>query len=223
VGVLTGTCSFARTTTRLNFLRRFLGLNLGARTVDQRARTQRLGTSHTIIRSCACCSHGNRNPDLLEPHLLRSLLNVRAVSVHTSCNGCHFVVIDIHGNAWLFGRNGSSCLGVTGKDHISENEPRMINPVDLGSPAGTKFVHAACGRNHTLLVASDGNVWTAGVNIVGQVRVNFCSLFIDVNSNVSAVIMFPLKSPSLLKCPLRMGARRSTLFRRRLVSPFHLS
>lgn len=117
------------------------------------------------------CSHGTayRNPDLMEPHILRSLLNVKIVSVHTSCAGCHFVAIDIDGTAWLFGRNGFSCLGVSDVDHVSENAPIPIAPVELGAPKGTKFVHAACGRNHTVLVGSDGTVWAAGANIVGQV------------------------------------------------------
>ncbi|XP_006461672.1 hypothetical protein AGABI2DRAFT_193077, partial [Agaricus bisporus var. bisporus H97] len=110
------------------------------------------------------------NPDLLEPHILRSLSNVKVASVHASCAGCHFVAIDIEGNAWLFGRNGSSCLGTSGpgEEYISENAPRMVRPTDLGAQGDTKFVYAACGRNHTLLVGSDGSVWTAGVNNLGQ-------------------------------------------------------
>ncbi|TFK62794.1 RCC1/BLIP-II [Pluteus cervinus] len=108
------------------------------------------------------------NPDLLEPHTLRSLSNVQAVSIHTGCSGCHFVVIDIDGNAWLFGRNGSNALGVEGVEYISENAPRKLSPVELGAGKKTKFVHAACGRNHTLLVDSDGAVWTAGANTYGQ-------------------------------------------------------
>lgn len=50
----------------------------------------------------------------------------------------------------------------------------MVRPSDLGAHGDTKFVHAACGRNHTLLVGSDGSVWSAGVNNVGQV----CDLFL---------------------------------------------
>ncbi|EAU90663.2 hypothetical protein CC1G_03932 [Coprinopsis cinerea okayama7 len=108
------------------------------------------------------------NPDLLEPNILRSLLNVKIVSIHTSCAGCHFVALDIHGTAWLFGRNGFSCLGIADVDYVSENAPVPLKPTDLGAPQGTKFVHAACGRNHTLLVGSDGSVWAAGANNVGQ-------------------------------------------------------
>ena len=109
-----------------------------------------------------------RSTDLLEPHILRSLSNIKAVSIHTSCAGCHCVVLDIDGVAWMFGRNDKSCMGVSGVDAISENEPRRLTAQELGAPKGTRFVHAACGRNHTLLVGSDGQLWSAGQNHAGQ-------------------------------------------------------
>lgn len=97
-------------------------------------------------------------------------MNVRITSIHTSCASCHFVAVDVDGDAWLFGRNGFSCLGVSGEEYISENGPRLLKASELGAEKGTKFVYAACGRNHTLLVGSDGSVWSAGVNNLGQVR-----------------------------------------------------
>ncbi|KAJ7230705.1 regulator of chromosome condensation 1/beta-lactamase-inhibitor protein II [Mycena pura] len=107
--------------------------------------------------------------DLLEPHILRSLSNVKAVSVHTSAHGCHCVVLDIDGVAWLFGRNGSCALGDPNTvDAISQNAPKRLTAAELGALATTKFVHAACGRNHTLLVGSDGQLWSAGINNLGQ-------------------------------------------------------
>ena len=113
----------------------------------------------------------NSHPDLLEPHILRSLSNVKAISIHASCAGCHFVVLDTDGDAWLFGRNGFSSLGVSSGDaeSVSENAPTRVTAHELGAPKGTRFVHAACGRNHTLLVGSDGSVWGAGANNFGQV------------------------------------------------------
>ncbi|KAF8325028.1 regulator of chromosome condensation 1/beta-lactamase-inhibitor protein II [Amanita rubescens] len=111
-------------------------------------------------------------PDLLEPHLLRSLLNVKTTSIHTSGSGCHFVCIDIDGQAWIFGRNGASCLGLpgtnpnsgSGVDAISENAPRRIKATkDLGAVEGTRIVHAACG-----------SVWSAGANTHGQCGHSVC-------------------------------------------------
>lgn len=112
--------------------------------------------------------------DLLEPHILRSLSNVKATSIHASCCGCHCIVLDVDGVAWLFGRNSPSALGVEKDDVISENAPRKLKATELGAPVRTKFVHAACGRNHSLLVGSNGQVWTAGVNNMGQVCISGC-------------------------------------------------
>ncbi|KAI6010409.1 hypothetical protein PISMIDRAFT_680523 [Pisolithus microcarpus 441] len=108
-------------------------------------------------------------PDLLEPHILRSLSNVKITSIHGSCCACHFIAIDIHGAAWMFGRNGPHCaLGLTTTDSISECAPRRLLPVEIGAELGTKFVHAACGRSHSLLVDSAGRAWSAGANSFGQ-------------------------------------------------------
>ncbi|KAI0692446.1 RCC1 BLIP-II [Cytidiella melzeri] len=112
-------------------------------------------------------------PDLLEPHILRSLSNVKAVSIHTSHSGCHCVVLDVDGAAWLFGRSERSVLGVSG-DAVSENAPKKLTPQELGASKDTKFITAACGRSHTLLVGSDGQVWTCGVNNMGQCGHSVC-------------------------------------------------
>jgi alpha-tubulin suppressor-like RCC1 family protein len=110
---------------------------------------------------------------LHEPHILRSLSNVKIASVHTSCAGCHFVAISEDGLAYIFGRNTSSALGIPTKtrDAVSESAPLRLRASALpGGRAGTTFVHAACGRSHTILVGSEGQVWTAGANQFGQVR-----------------------------------------------------
>jgi Regulator of chromosome condensation (RCC1) repeat len=126
-----------------------------------------LGLARLLInRPSPLSSH----PDLLEPHILRSLSNVKVVSVHASCAGCHTIVLDIEGTAWLFGRNQLAALGVPGVDAISENAPRSLRARDLGAPPGTVFVSAASGRSHSVLVGSNGRVWTAGLNSLGQVR-----------------------------------------------------
>ncbi|KAJ6581166.1 regulator of chromosome condensation 1/beta-lactamase-inhibitor protein II [Mycena capillaripes] len=127
------------------------------------------GTDWTRLGRKGPKPDGETSPDLLEPHILRSLSNIKATSVHTSAHSCHCVVLDIDGRAWLFGRNGSSALGVPNTvDAISESAPRRLTASELGAAATTKFVDAACGRNHTLLVGSDGQLWSAGINNLGQ-------------------------------------------------------
>lgn len=80
----------------------------------------------------------------------------------------------------MFGRNTLSALGVPGEDAISENTPRRVLATDLGAEEGVVFVHAACGRSHSLLVASDGKVWSAGANNLGQVSCAFGFWFLVV-------------------------------------------
>lgn len=80
------------------------------------------------------------------------------------------MAIDVDGAAWLFGRNDKGALGVPGVDAISENAPVRLTARELGASKGTRFVHAAGGRSHTLLVGSGGQVWSAGGNPLGQVR-----------------------------------------------------
>lgn len=118
-------------------------------------------------------------PDLLEPHILRSLSNVKITSIHASCCACHFIVLDIDGAAWMFGRNAPCALGVAGVDFISENAPRRVLATELGAKNGVRFVHAACGRSHALLVDSEGNVWSAGANNLGQVRLHFVAFSLN--------------------------------------------
>jgi alpha-tubulin suppressor-like RCC1 family protein len=75
-------------------------------------------------------------------------------------------VLDSAGGAWIFGRTP---LG-TQDQVIWEDSPKRISAEELGAPRGTTFVSAALGRNHMALVGGGGEVWTAGVNSVGQVR-----------------------------------------------------
>ncbi|KAF7964752.1 hypothetical protein HWV62_3270 [Athelia sp. TMB] len=115
------------------------------------------------------------SPDLLEAHILRSLANVKAKSIHTSCVATACIVLDIHGTAYLFGRNERSVLGVTKPEVVSETAPIRLKAADLGAEEGTTFVHAAIGRTHSLLVGSNGQVWSAGKNDLGQ-TIDFISI-----------------------------------------------
>lgn len=108
------------------------------------------------------------HPDLMSPHLLRSLRTVKVVSIHTSSHSSHAVAIDVNGVAYLWGRASYSALGLPMTAAVWEESPLKIRPTDLGAQPGVKFVHAATGRAHTLLVASDGQVWSAGINTSGQ-------------------------------------------------------
>ncbi|KAJ7918807.1 regulator of chromosome condensation 1/beta-lactamase-inhibitor protein II [Mycena leptocephala] len=151
---------------------------------------------------------GEPAPDLLEPHILRSLSNIKATSIHTSAHSCHCVVLDVDGVAWLFGRNGSCALGLPNTvDAISESAPRRLTASELGASATTKFVEAACGRNHTLLVGSDGQLWSAGINTLGQV----CYTSNNTALQIRSPAVWPpgiSRRPNLQKCRCIIGGWR---------------
>ena len=91
----------------------------------------------------------------------------------------------------MFGRSERFVLGVSG-DVSPEDAPIRLSPQDVGASKGTKFVHAACGRSHTLLVGSDGQIWSAGANNMGQVKRPPYPKFIPAaNSGPSSVVTLP--------------------------------
>ena len=63
----------------------------------------------------------------------------------------------------MFGRNERALLCVASREYISENARSNF----LASPR-TRFIYAACGRNHSLLVGSEGRAWLTGANSLGQ-------------------------------------------------------
>jgi alpha-tubulin suppressor-like RCC1 family protein len=78
-------------------------------------------------------------------------------------------MLDVAGTAWMFGRNERAALGVVGREYVSENAPiKLLASTLPGASPRTRFVHAACGRNHSILVGSEGQVWSAGANNLGQ-------------------------------------------------------
>jgi len=142
------------------------------------ARKTSLGGTRSTRTTCAwhvvlACSrpHASNSPDLYEPHVMRPLCNVPITAVFSSGCSSHFIAIDTAGGAWIWGRNSYSQLGLDGEQFpvFHTGNPRRITPSSLGAPRGTKFVHAATGRSHTLLVGSNGHIWASGSNSHSQV------------------------------------------------------
>jgi len=106
-------------------------------------------------------------------------------------------VLDIDGIAWMFGRNQASALGASGPEYISENAPWRLRATELGAPKGTRFVHAACGRGHSILVGSNGQMWTAGVNNVGQVGRDAYYFYNHKNH----VCVYSVRNQHVPRCP----------------------
>eukprot|EP00979_Chaetoceros_neogracilis_P015689 scaffold6388_cov267-Chaetoceros_neogracile.AAC.1 len=105
--------------------------------------------------------------DLQEPTLLgyESIFDKQLVSViATSSSACHSIVITADGSAYSWGRNESGQCGF--------GETSACVPVPKKIEHGSKFVAAAVGKSHSILVADDGVCYAVGLNKYGQCGVN---------------------------------------------------
>lgn len=86
--------------------------------------------------------------------------------VQISTGGGFFLALDEEGDVWSWGGGRDGVLG-TG------DESRQMIPVNIttmiGSPfASVEIIQISAGRNHSLALDTDGNVWAWGYNWSGQ-------------------------------------------------------
>ncbi|XP_029027784.1 probable E3 ubiquitin-protein ligase HERC3 isoform X2 [Betta splendens] len=78
-----------------------------------------------------------------------------------SCGEAHSAVLTQDGRVFTFGEGGHGQLGHNSKD--KEVRPRVVD--GLGGPAS----QVACGRRHTLVLGSSGQLWAFGSGVKGQI------------------------------------------------------
>ena len=87
----------------------------------------------------------------------------------------HNVAIDTKGRLWAWGRNENGQLGTGDKDN--RNAPSVVKGIHFGESAdgegeeAVKIVWAACGKNHTIAIDSEGGFYACGSNKSGQLGV----------------------------------------------------
>ncbi len=81
--------------------------------------------------------------------------------VQIACGGDHSIAVDVDGNVYSFGRNDSGQLG-----RISPNG--NPNTVNSGIVPGITGSGASCGTDHTAIMATNGDLFTCGVNDDGR-------------------------------------------------------
>ncbi|KAG0057277.1 hypothetical protein BGZ83_000067 [Gryganskiella cystojenkinii] len=96
----------------------------------------------------------------------REVLVVKAITGPTAA---HCVCITDDGDAWVLGRNEKGQLGVGDTDPhpLPMKVPTIYTTVGKKT-TNLKFVDAAVGRHHTILVAENGAIYGAGDNKAGQ-------------------------------------------------------
>jgi len=112
--------------------------------------------------------------DLNEPTLLcRQLYMPHKIKlIATSCSSYHSIAVDTNGSAYLWGRNEHQQCG-------SMNNRVVLYPTRAIGNFG-KIVSAGAGKNHSILVDEDGDVWGIGRNHLGQLGVGS---FGDIEKN----------------------------------------
>jgi len=88
--------------------------------------------------------------------------NIKAKQI--ACGENHSMIIDMNGNVWSFGSNhyGQLGLGNNGQD-ADRNKPTQIQ-----IPSGIKAAQIVCGRNHSMIIDANDDVWSFGDNGIGQ-------------------------------------------------------
>ena len=77
----------------------------------------------------------------------------------------HTILIDENGGVWTAGYNSDGQLGRS--ENVNSGTPNAVFKKVEGLD-NVKIVAASGGTSHTVLLDEDGNVWTAGNNVYGQ-------------------------------------------------------
>ncbi|KAJ8004063.1 hypothetical protein DPEC_G00154900 [Dallia pectoralis] len=89
------------------------------------------------------------------------------VPLKISCGDEHTALITENGKLFMFGSNNWGQLGLGSKTTV--NKPTCVKALK-----SEKVWLAACGRNHTLVCTSRGNVYSTGGNNEGQLGLGDC-------------------------------------------------
>jgi alpha-tubulin suppressor-like RCC1 family protein len=120
--------------------------------------------------SSGCLGHGNTNT-LVLPCIISSLSSERIV--YLECGGYHNAAINDEGEVWVWGRGDVNQLGIDFtrliKDEIGY---AALSPIKIKQVSTTVIKSVACGEAHTLLLDSEGKVYSFGWAEDGQLGTN---------------------------------------------------
>mmetsp|Transcript_16101 Transcript_16101/g.39186 ORF Transcript_16101/g.39186 Transcript_16101/m.39186 type:complete len:454 (-) Transcript_16101:362-1723(-) len=98
------------------------------------------------------------------PTVLAPSLGLKFSMVFSGPTACHTICVTEEGKAYSFGRNANGQLGHG--DTLTRGAPTQIKALE-----NCRITKAACGKNHTLLLTSGGEVWSCGGNTFGQLGI----------------------------------------------------
>ncbi|CAM6001532.1 unnamed protein product, partial [Sphagnum balticum] len=103
------------------------------------------------------------NSDQLKPIKVKGFNNERVVMI--SCGYWHSMALTECGHVYSWGWSGSGQLGI--ENTVKSNEPKFVAVIDENK--SNVFVEKiSCGKYHSLLLSSDGNIYVFGRNKSGE-------------------------------------------------------
>ena len=124
------------------------------------------GTNHFVcvdydgnVFACGENRYGSCGFDGGSSNLPRALSSFAFIT-SVSCGQDHTLCLDDGGKVWGFGCNSKSQLGMPSKIQ-SQAQPRLIENL-------SNISHVDCGIFHSVCLDYEGNIWTFGFNMCGQ-------------------------------------------------------
>merc|ERR1711865_439969 len=118
--------------------------------------------------------HGKRG-DVFRPKVVESLAGVSVASV--ACGTAHTVVTSKAGELYTCGYGFEGALG-----HGDKSNQMLLKKVAL--PEGVTVVQTACGRNFSLVLSSDGQVYACGDDGYGQLGLGRSDRYIRLPTKI---------------------------------------
>ena len=131
------------------------------------------------------------NNRILSPTLIREFEEIKGIT-SISCGNYHALALTQQGEVYAWGRNYSGQLGL--KHNFSAIKPELVE-----MPNNVSVKQISCGIYHSLLLTTEGNIYSFGYNRHGQLghnhenNINFPTL-IATKSRFTEILAFDCQS-----------------------------
>ena len=136
-----------------------------------------------LIAGCVEFDAMAGKPEGLESHVVIDV-GEPVVKSFSSSSAMHLFILTTSGKLYAMGSNSNGQLGLN--DLQTRAEPTIVN-----IPFTENIVKVACGRHHSLILVSNGDVYGCGRNACGQVGLGDGKA---VSGDVKAFTKLPLKN-----------------------------
>ena len=133
----------------------------------------------------------NNRPYLPIPQIIESIKEVKMIDI--ACGKYHNISIDNNGNVFSWGNAQYGQLGIKNIFNLNKNEDNFYYcpiPYKLKQlkEKNIYIMKAACGDEHSLLLSTEGKIYSFGSNIYGQLGSSYNLDFIEEPKEIKGII-----------------------------------